>query len=93
MLYKVEFLEEAAKDWLNLDRSVRKKLEKSIERLKTDPQSYGKPLGGDLHGLRRIRSGDYRIVYLVREAAKTVDVGVVCHRRNVYQFALQRRLV
>lgn len=93
MSYRVEFLEEAAKDWLSLDRSIRKKLEKSIERLRTAPLSYGKPLGANLHGLRRIRSGDYRIVYLVRETNQSVEIGVVCHRSDVYEIALKRRLV
>lgn len=93
MSYKVQFLEEAAKDWLNLDRSVRKQLSGAIDRLKTHPQQYGKPLSRELHGLRRIRSGDYRIVYRVDEPKKTVDIGIICHRRDVYGIALQRRLI
>lgn len=93
MSYKIEFLEEAASDWLGIDRSARKRLEKTIERLKTNPSSYGKPLGAPLHGLRRVRSGDYRIVYRVVESRKTVEIGVVCHRKNVYPIALKRRLV
>lgn len=91
--YMIEFLEEAAGDWLALDPSVRKRLTNSVERLKTNPMKYGRSLGGRLHGLRRIRSGDYRIVYRINEAAKTVEVGVACHRRDVYAIALKRRLV
>ncbi len=93
MAYKIEFLEEAAGDWSGLDRSVRKKLEKAVERLKSSPTEYGKPLGAPLHGLRRLRSGDYRIVYRVNESRKTVEVGIVCHRRDVYRIALKRSLV
>jgi mRNA interferase RelE/StbE len=92
-LYKIEFLEKAAKDWLNLDHSVRNKLSAAIERLKLHPDQYGKPLSQPLHRLRRMRSGDYRIVYRINEATKTVEVGVVCHRSQVYQIALQRDLV
>ncbi len=93
MSYRIEFIEEAADDWRRLDRSARKRLEKAIERLKKDPKDYGKPLGGPLHGLRRIRSGDFRVVYRIHEASKVVEVGVVCHRRDVYAIAHQRRLV
>lgn len=93
MPYKIEFLDEAAKDWLGLDYSVRKRLAGAIDRLKSKPDQYGDPLGGILHGLRRIRSGDYRIVYRVNEQAQTVEIGAVCHRRDVYQTALKRRLV
>ncbi len=91
--YKIEFLEEAAEDWLELDRSVRKKLSGAIDRLKSSPDQYGKPLGTPLQGLRRIRSGDFRIVYRVLDSAKTVEIGVVCHRSRVYDVALKRRLV
>ena len=90
--FKIEFLEDAAKDWLGLDRSVRKKLSGAIDRLKSHPDQYGKPLGTPLQGLRRIRSGDFRIVYRVLESAKTVEIGVVCHRSRVYDIALKRRL-
>lgn len=93
MPYRVEFLEDAAGDWLALDPSVRRRLMPSIDRLKANPLKYGRPLGGKLHGLRRIRSGDYRIVYRTNEATKTVEVGVVCHRKDVYAIALKRHLV
>ena len=93
MSYRIEFIAEAAKDWLELDRSVRRKLSRAIERLKSHPAQYGKPLTGDLHGLRRIRSGDFRIVYRVNEAEKAVEIGIVCHRTRVYDIALKRRLI
>lgn len=93
MSFRIEFLEEAAKDWLDLDRSVRIKLQGAIDRLKLHPQQYGRPLGGPLHGLRRIRSGDFRIVYRIVESPRRVEIGVVCHRKDVYKIALQRRLI
>lgn len=93
MPYKIDFLDEATKDWLDLDYSVRKKLAGAIERLKSKPAEYGDPLGGHLHGLRRIRSGDYRIVYKIVEAMETVEIGVVCHREDVYPLALKRHLI
>jgi addiction module RelE/StbE family toxin len=65
LAYEIEFLDEAATDWRGLDQSVRKKLSGAIERLKSSPQQYGKPLSAPLQGLRRIRTGDYRIVYRV----------------------------
>jgi mRNA interferase RelE/StbE len=91
--YRIEFLEEAAEDWNRLDPSVKKRLVGAIERLKISPDRYGKPLGAPLHGLRRVRSGDYRIVYRVEKTAAAVVIGVVCHRSEVYSMALKRRLV
>jgi mRNA interferase RelE/StbE len=85
-------LEEAAKDWRDLDASVRKRLASAIERLKRDPEQYGKQLGQPLHRLRRIRSGDYRIVYRINKKTKVVEIAVVCHRSRVYEIALRRGL-
>jgi mRNA interferase RelE/StbE len=33
----------------------------------------------------RIRVGDYRIVYVIDDSAKTVDVTRIAHRRDVYE--------
>jgi mRNA interferase RelE/StbE len=90
--YKVEFLEEAAKDWLGLDESIRKKLSNAVDRLQTAPEEYGKQLGRPLNRLRRIRSGDYRIVYRVNKKTKVVEIAVICHRSKVYEIALKRGL-
>jgi mRNA interferase RelE/StbE len=40
-----------------------------------------------LHGYKdhwRIRIGDYRVVYTINDAARTVDVTRTAHRRDVY---------
>ena len=68
---------------------MRKKLSAAMERLKRDPEQYGKQLGQPLHRLRRIRSGDYRVVYRVSNKSKVVEVAVVCHRSRVYEIALK----
>jgi mRNA-degrading endonuclease RelE of RelBE toxin-antitoxin system len=85
-------LEDAANDWRELDASICKRLASAIERLKRDPEQYGKQLGQPLHRLRRIRSGDYRIAYRINKKAKVVEIAVVCHRSKVYEIALKRRL-
>ncbi|HEY2412655.1 MAG TPA: type II toxin-antitoxin system RelE/ParE family toxin [Pirellulaceae bacterium] len=85
-------MEEAAEEWRDLDASVRKKLVSAVQRLKRDPEQYGKQLGQPLHGLRRVRSGDYRIVYRVHKKTKIVEIAVVCHRSKVYEIAIRRGL-
>lgn len=37
-----------------------------------------------LHGLWRIRVGDYRIVYAIDDQLRVVRVAAVGHRRDVY---------
>jgi mRNA interferase RelE/StbE len=55
-----------------------------IDQLKTDP-SVGAVLKGEFTGLRRIRSGNYRVVYSVQEQQLMVLVIQVGHRREVYR--------
>ncbi|MHB8632144.1 MAG: type II toxin-antitoxin system RelE family toxin [Candidatus Limnocylindria bacterium] len=47
----------------------------------------GKPLVGDLTGLRSLRVGMYRIVYRFDPHSKVVDVIWIRHRREVYRRA------
>lgn len=54
-----------------------------LERLASAPRPPGckKLRGGDSE--RRIRVGDYRIVYEIDDVAKTVDVTRIAHRRSL----------
>jgi mRNA interferase RelE/StbE len=56
-----------------------------VERLASVPRPPGckKLVGGDKEW--RIRIGDYRVVYEIDDAAKTVDVTRIAHRRDVYE--------
>jgi mRNA interferase RelE/StbE len=49
----------------NEDRRVRRLLNEWVMRLRSNPEMQGKPLGGDLAGLRSIRAVGqrYRIIY------------------------------
>ncbi len=44
----------------------------------------GSVLKGELRGLRRIRVGDYRVVYEVQDSILLVLVVRVAHRRDAY---------
>ena len=68
----------------SLPKVVRKKIFKAIEnRLLTDPIKYGKPLRYSLKGHRRIRVGDYRVVYRIIPPLQVLIL-VICHRKDVY---------
>lgn len=49
-----------------------------------DPHRLGKPLSGDLAGLRSARRGDYRVLIRIDDDAKTVLVVRIDHRADVY---------
>ena len=50
-----------------------------------NPRRAGKPLMDELEGLRSARRGDYRIIYEIDEASRTVLVHRIRHRRHVYR--------
>ncbi len=68
---------------------LRRRILRAIrERLGVDPERYGRPLGGRMAGLRRIRCGDTRVAYQVR--GRRVVVWAVLHRKAIYA-ELERR--
>ena len=67
--------------------NLRQRLARSIRgRLTTAPQHYGVPLKGSLKGYRKLRVGDYRVVFKV--AAAEVWILTILHRKAVYDEAL-----
>ena len=55
------------------------------ERLMVDPVAFGKPLQYSLAGHRRLRVGDYRIVYRIQPDEKQVLIVAIQHRKDVYR--------
>jgi mRNA interferase RelE/StbE len=45
----------------------------------------GEPLSGDLKGLRRIKIGDYKIIYFVDTDKVIIIVVKVGHRGEIYR--------
>ena len=67
----------------------KKKIRRAIEeRLTTKPDLYGKPLRRSLKGYRKLRVGDYRIIFRIEN--KVVKVFVIQHRSRVYMTAEKR---
>lgn len=86
-MFKIEYLDVVvANDIPALPKTVRDRIKRAIEtRLVLDPVGLGKPLRYSFKGHRRIRVGDYRIIYRVSDTSKTVTVVLIRHRRAVYE--------
>jgi len=68
----------------------REKIKSAIEdKLATHPDMYGKPLRRSLHGYRKLRVGDYRIVF--RIDATRVKIFAIAHRSVVYKIMEYRQ--
>lgn len=73
-----------------IPRNIQGRLARAIEtRLATAPGRYGEPLRGPFLGYRKLRVGDYRVVY--RIVKQEVWVFAILHRKRVYELAGTRR--
>lgn len=78
-----------ARDIVDFNKDIRQRLAKAIEeRLSVHPESYGKPLRGDLAGYWTLRVGDYRVVY--RVVKREVWIFAIINRRDVYSEVINR---
>lgn len=67
-------------------KTIKQAIKNAIEqRLQFDPVSFGKPLRYSLKGHRRLRIGDYRVVYRIEEKEKMVVIVAIKHRKNIYK--------
>ena len=84
MGYSTRIKRSAARELARLPRRDRERIVLAIDRLGDNPLA-GSPLKGDLRGLRRVRVGDYRVVYEVLDGELVVLVVLVAHRREAYR--------
>lgn len=87
-MYKVELSRQAEKDLEKVFRSDKKLYQRFINALQAiarNPTEEGKPLQGELKGLRSHRFGSYRILYEVRHGELLVIVIDLGHRREIYK--------
>ena len=84
MKHRVEYLQSVIDDDLpQLSVSAKSRIRRAIEqKLMTHPIEFGKPLRYSLKGARRLRVGDYRIIFIIEtDAVVVIKIG---HRREVY---------
>ena len=84
MSYSIRIKNSAAKELARIAEPDRTRIITAIDSLAENPHR-GTLLKGDLSGLRRIRVGDYRVVYEVSESELLVLFIRVRHRREVYR--------
>lgn len=88
-LYGFAFSAKALASLKDIPLKFRKQIVAKAEALLADPMPQGsKKLQNVLEGddpIHRIRSGDYRILYVIRENPNQIVVLDVGHRKDVYR--------
>ena len=83
--YKVQIEDRAEKALKSLEKKNRERARNAIDQLAENPRpNNSKPLKG-FSGIWRLRIGDYRIIYEIRDAELIVLVVEIGHRREVYR--------
>ncbi len=84
MIFSIRIKGSAAKELERVAKPNRARIIEAIDRLAENP-FLGNALKGELRGLRRLRVGDYRVLYEVQDDALLVLVVRIAHWRDVYR--------
>ena len=83
--YSVEVKPSARKELESLPDNVLARVLQKMNSLRTAPRPAGRK---KLKGYRdqwRVRVGDWRVVYIIDDAAKLISITRIAHRREVYE--------
>lgn len=86
LLYQAEVVK---KDIPKLSAQWQETIRVAIEtKLTTKPELYGKPLRRSLKNYRKLRVGDYRVIFRIEE--KQVKIFIIQHRSKIYSQITKR---
>lgn len=85
MSFAVRYYRAVVEDDLpRLSSAVKQQIKLAIEqKLMTAPEIFGVPLRHSLRGYRKLRVGDYRIIFRLEESE--VKIFIIQHRSRVYK--------
>lgn len=93
MKFELRYHEMVARcDIPRLPKTIKNRIKRAIEqKLTVHPEHFGKPLRRSLKGYRKLRVGDYRIVFRIEK--KLVKIFAIQHRSVIYKKIESRMIV
>ena len=85
MAFTIKIADSAQKTLSGLPRKVQRQIVNKIDKLAENPRPAGSELLKTSKSLRRIRSGDYRIIYTIRNKQLLVLVLDIGDRKDIYK--------
>ena len=85
MKYTISIERSAQKQFERLHKDVQSRVDKKILDLADNPRPQGVEKLSGVDHLYRVRVGDYRIIYQIRDKELIVLVVKIGHRREVYR--------
>ena len=84
MIYRIAASNRFSKDFQKLDRTLQSRVSREIENLADNPY-YGKALKGELEKRYSLRIGEYRVIYLIDNRDKVIQLITVRQRGKAYR--------
>lgn len=85
MTYAIEVLPAAERGLRKVHPQMRARIRGAVLKLAVDPRPPGARALKDRPGYLRVRVGDYRVIYPIKDDVLRVVVVRVGHRRDVYR--------
>lgn len=85
MTYAIEVLPAAERDLRKVHPEIRARIRGAVLKLAVDPRPPGARALKDRPEYLRVRVGDYRIIYIVKDDVLLVTVVRLGHCRDVYR--------
>ena len=84
-LYQIEWKNSAKKELKRLPKPIIEKIFLTVEQLQENSHPTGskKIIGSEC--TYRLRTGDYRIIYSIKNACLVIEIIRVAHRKDVYK--------
>lgn len=84
-MFRVKITRTAVKDIKKLDMPLREKVLNLLKQVASDPKSRGRALQGKFSGMWRYRLGKLRILVVIDEKNKVLEVHRVVWRKEAYE--------
>ena len=84
-MYRLEIKKSARKELDSLPNQIFQKIDKAILSLQNNPYPHPQSIKLKDDYKRRLRIGDYRVVYTVDEQQKVITIFRVRHRKEAYR--------
>jgi len=85
-MYQIIIKREALKELKQLPKNTSVVITSAIEGLCIEPRPHGcKKLKGSKENLWRIRVGDYRVIYMIDDMVRIINIRSIGNRKSVYE--------
>lgn len=85
LAYTIEIQSKAKRQLKTFEKQTQERISKAIDQLAGNPRPNNSKALKGFTGIWRLRVGDYRVIYAIRESELVVLIVEIGHRREVYR--------